>query len=84
MELRKTMFWLTRDVYKHSEPGRWHVLFEKPEEEDGVEILDLTLEEDQSSKLAAYLLGSKTSPKKAHSSAENGKLGGRPKKKTVE
>lgn len=31
---------------------------------------------------AARLLGSRTSPKKAKSSRENGKLGGRPRKKT--
>ena len=46
MELRKTRFWLIRDVYKYSEPGRLHVRFEQPEEEEGGEILDLTLEED--------------------------------------
>jgi hypothetical protein len=80
MELQKTWFWLTREVYKNIEPGRWFVKFAKPEAQEGVEILELVLEEDQSAKLAAYLLGSKTSPKKARSSAANGKLGGRPKK----
>jgi hypothetical protein len=30
---------------------------------------------------AMHLLGSRTSPKKAKSSRENGKLGGRPRKK---
>jgi hypothetical protein len=83
MELRKTWFWLTRDVYEHVEPGRWFVKFAKPEQAEGVEILELVLEEDQAAKLAAHLLGSKTSPKKARSSAANGKLGGRPKKKPI-
>jgi hypothetical protein len=83
MELQKTSFWLTREVYEHIEPGRWFVKFVRPEAEEGVELLELVLEEDQSAKLAAYLLGSKTSPKKARSSAANGKLGGRPRKNPI-
>ena len=83
MELRETRFWLTRDVYEQVETGRWYVKFAKPEEEEGVEILELSLREDQAAKLVAHLLGSKTSPKKAKSSAANGKLGGRPKKQPI-
>ena len=83
MELRETKFWFTREFYKQVEPGRWYVCFAEPEEQEGVEILELSLREDQAAKLAAHLLGSKTSPRKAKSSAANGKLGGRPRNKPI-